>query len=892
MRALLVGIENYAQFGGKKRPGSLNALREIEQRLKDGGWHTRLLTEDASTSNQKAGLTQLLEGVDWLSGCDQSMLILSGMVQDGRFYPCDAKASFVNQSTLKLKDLITALPKETGVIIDGPADSATLEPLTWALVAQTDEDQEEMMFSTYGPTSFLHSLTIALNTWPLNTTLKVREFFDHIKLQDAPPSLYHNYSSLQSVTLLSAFGDEFDAQTMITAPKVGGESNTNDASNQSGSSIDETIASQSSMPRGGRFISKGRFQLLRLLGEGGIGQVFLATDTQLNKKRAVKLLKIPEQLSDSQREHIQGRMIQSAKAAQELSEYSHNVVQVYDIGIDEDTEMPFMVMEYLQGMTLNERLYKSPVLNLDQIFDIGLTLCETLAVAHQQNVVHRDLKPDNIMLINRGGTDLFVKLLDFDLVKVESGEVKTQEGQILGTLEYMAPEQLKGQEIDVRADVFALGAILYECFSGIRANPGKTQRELVRLLLDHGVKPLEEVAPHLPKDLCQLINSCLSLSVGDRPQDAQELAQRLRPLQRYQPALSSISFGIDPLGSTLPYDTPNTLAADEEQSLESLPLLDVAEVHHESSFTADPQNVISSDPKKIQNSSIQHTHGLQEEATLSGVNSSVNIVKYTLVLLAGVLVAVVLMQQLKPSQPSVNVQVDLKEDPSRQAKITAEQSTPIVTLTNLEDLRLLPVPSTEWPDLIKVSTETLAQGGSYRIYEGGRFEERLAYLSYELHFRWKEGDPPIKSWLENEKLRYQLLKRSSLIHLKESPRKLYISNNLFIELLAQRPQQKKLTGLGNVLSFTDGLMVLEVKNKRNRICKSLAAGDVIREISWVVRGKKSLNGRCENENCIGAYDKAHRRKNSEKLRLTLGIERAMKENGAWQSKELKVKCVL
>ena len=108
------------------------------------------------------------------------------------------------------------------------------------------------------------------------------------------------------------------------------------------------------------------------------------------------------------------------------------------------------------------------------------------------------------MLINRKGSDLFLKLLDFDLVKVEEGEVKTQEGQILGTLEYMAPEQLKGMEIDARADVFALGAILYECFSGVRANPGKNQRELVRLLLDHGVKPLEEVASHLPQEALQL----------------------------------------------------------------------------------------------------------------------------------------------------------------------------------------------------------------------------------------------------------------------------------------------------------------------------------------------------------------------------------------------------
>ena len=860
MGALLVGVESYSQFDLKKRPGTINALREVEHRLKEGGWHTRLLVNEASTMTQRSGLSQILEGVEWLNSCEQSLLILSGQIIDGRFYPADAKSTFLNQSTLSIKDLIKSLSSSTGVIIDGPVPSALLGHLPWAIVAQESEANEELVFSSYGPTQFLHSITIALNTWPQHKLLKVQEFFEFVKEQDAPSSIYNNYSSLNSTTLLTPV-QPLLSNTLLTPSSDPTASESSDSS----------ALSQSSMTqRGGRFVAQGRFQLQRILGEGGIGQVYLAKDTQLGKLRAVKLLKIPEQLSNVQRDHIRGRMIQSAKAAQELSEFSHHVVQVYDIGIDEETEMPFMVMEYLKGITLNERLYRSPTLNLEQVFEIGLTLCNTLAVAHQQNVVHRDLKPDNIMLINRNGSDLFLKLLDFDLVKVEAGEVKTQEGQILGTLEYMSPEQLKGQDIDARADVFALGAILYECFSGIRANPGKTQRELVRLLLSDGVIPLEEVAPHLPKELCTIINQCLSLDPDHRPSNATELAKKIKPLQRFQPTLSMMSFGFiveDDHNRPL---TPNTLCDETiDLSIESLSITQ------------------SNDGSKLNIPSQSQTPLLDSPTNSDKEPQASNRLALFLI---GIIVCLLLGWWFT-QPPSPNIEV---ESNSAVALIEADQGSlkqdqERTHLKSLDALTLLPELSESWDDNVQISSEQVSGLGQSRVYHGGRFAERLARLVYELHFRWHEGDPPIDGWMESKALRYQLLRRISLTHLKESKGKLYIPENLYIELLGQRPESHEQKKIGTVMKLTTGLLALK---PRSTGCRSLLIGDLITEMQWIVRGQKKFNGRCKGDECLNAYTRSLKRKGRAKLRLTLNVERIERKDAVWQSNKITLKCVL
>ena len=905
MRALLIGVENYLQFEKGSRPGTVSALREINHRLQEGGWHTRLLVDEASTSTQRSGLTQILEGIEWLHGAELTLVIISGKIYKERFYPSDAKNSFIQQSTLSLADLIKALPAQSGVIIDGPVAAQQVAQTQWALIAQEREEEPESLFSSYGPTQFLHSITVALNTWPTSSMLKVREFFEFVKQQDPPKSLYNNYSSLQSMTLLTPIDQESNAVTLITAPPSGNTSiqkalkadtKSNLFGNEDQSESEEAIPSQSSHPRrAGRFVAKGRFQLLRVLGEGGIGQVYLAKDTQLGKQRAVKLLKIPEQLSEEQRTHIRGRMIQSAKAAQELSEFSHHVVQVYDIGIDEETEMPFMVMEYLKGITLNERLYRSPVLNLEQIFTVGLTLCETLAIAHQQNVIHRDLKPDNIMLIKRGGSDLFVKLLDFDLVKVESGDVKTQEGQILGTLEYMSPEQLKGQDIDARADVFALGAILYECFSGVRANPGKNQRELVRVLLSDGVKPLKEQAPHLPQDLCNLIDACLSLDPEYRPQDAAELVRRLKPLSHHQAALSMMSFSLITDHSS-ESSTPNTLTDVEAHgAVESLPITEDTKTEmNQDQVGLITRPLVNQDQphSELTQASIHNTsktNQVNRTPELSSANASQRMIAVVvgLVILLGL--GFMYLSQGPASQNGISTQQNPPNSDGSGESSNQAGTNNKPTLKALESLMTLPIPSESWPAQVTANGEEIEGFGASRTYSGGRFAERLSRLVYELNFRWREGDPPIEAWSQSAEIRYQLLSRVNLNVLKESSGALHIPQNLYIELLSRRPEQVEQAKLGKFLKLPKGLLALKPTTKP---CKQVMPGDLITDMRWVIRGRKSLNGSCQGTDCLNAYERSLKRKRYAKLKLTFNVERAVKKDGLWQTEKVKMKCAL
>ena len=286
----------------------------------------------------------------------------------------------------------------------------------------------------------------------------------------------------------------------------------------------------------------GRYKLFDLLGEGGYGQVYMAYDAQLKAKRALKIINLPPSLSPEQARETVERMIQAARTTQELSQLTHNVVQVFDIQLILDQPPLYIVMELLEGATLKERL-KRRDLSVSQLLQVADLLLETMAVAHRRGVVHRDLKPENIMITSARHQEVSIKVFDFDLVKVQYSDVLTREGQILGTLEYMAPEQLKGLPVDPRTDVFSIAAILYECFSGVRANPGATQRELVYTLLVSGVRPLREVAPHLPSDLCQLIDQCLDVEMDRRLTHAGELYDRL---QAIKPQLSDLKTSTSP----------------------------------------------------------------------------------------------------------------------------------------------------------------------------------------------------------------------------------------------------------------------------------------------------------------------------------------------------------
>jgi hypothetical protein len=143
--------------------------------------------------------------------------------------------------------------------------------------------------------------------------------------------------------------------------------------------------------------------------------------------------------------------------------------------------------------------------------------------------------------------------------------------------------------------------------------------------------------------------------------------------------------------------------------------------------------------------------------------------------------------------------------------------------------------------------------------------------------------------MESKALRYQLLRRVSLIHLKESKRKLYIPENLYIELLGQRPKSHEQKKIGTVMKLTTGLLVLKPRSKG---CQSLRIGDLITNMQWIVRGQKKFNGRCKEAECLNAYTRSLKRKGRAKLRLTLNIERTKRKNAVWQSDKVTLKCVL
>src|SRR5438552_2597381 len=283
----------------------------------------------------------------------------------------------------------------------------------------------------------------------------------------------------------------------------------------------------------------GPYEILAMLGAGGMGEVYRARDTRLDRTVAVKVL--ASHLSSSP--ELKQRMEREAKA---ISSLNHpHICHLYDIGSQDETD--YMVMEFLEGETLAERLRKG-AMPLNEIFKTGIAVAEALAVAHRQGIVHRDLKPGNIMLTQGGA-----KLMDFGLAKplgarspaLGSGAAPsftaaatlsgpsplnplTMAGSIVGTIQYMAPEQIEGQEADARSDIFAFGAVHYEMVTGKKAFKGKSQASLIASILEHDPVPMSTLQQLTPPVLERAVQTCLAKKPEDRWQTAHDLRLQLQ----------------------------------------------------------------------------------------------------------------------------------------------------------------------------------------------------------------------------------------------------------------------------------------------------------------------------------------------------------------------------
>jgi serine/threonine protein kinase len=293
----------------------------------------------------------------------------------------------------------------------------------------------------------------------------------------------------------------------------------------------ETDPNPADVRPGGRL---GAFEILDVIGTGGMGRVYRGRDTRLDRFVAIKVLS-PEIADDPRsRERFE-------REARVVSRLAHpHICTLYDLGLArvEDVETPFLVMELLDGETLAARLARG-ALPIEQTIRIASQIAEALSAAHANGIVHRDLKPANIMLTSSG-----VKLLDFGLARwrgpvVLSGATATDRGPdvlstaglIIGTLPYMAPEQLRGEPADGRSDLFAFGAVLYEMLTGARAFAADSQASLVAAILEHEPEALTAHQPLTPPALSRLVGRCLAKNPAERWQHAQDVVFELTEIQ-------------------------------------------------------------------------------------------------------------------------------------------------------------------------------------------------------------------------------------------------------------------------------------------------------------------------------------------------------------------------
>jgi hypothetical protein len=259
----------------------------------------------------------------------------------------------------------------------------------------------------------------------------------------------------------------------------------------------------------------GRYEILARIGEGGMGVVYKARQTPLDRVIALKMLN--SQMATDQ-QWVQ-RFYNEAKACSRLQH--PNTIRMFDFGQSPDGRL-FMTMEFLDGMSLREALSRGP-LAPHRVVKILIQCCASLAEAHSIGIIHRDIKPDNVFLLNMAGSPDFVKLLDFSVAKLLEGDrLKTQAGVVFGTPQYMSPEQGRGMPLDARSDLYALGILAFEMLTGNVPFHDENPMTVIQMHLQAGVPPLPQSIPY---SVQQVVRRALEKEPNRRYQSAGEMMQ-------------------------------------------------------------------------------------------------------------------------------------------------------------------------------------------------------------------------------------------------------------------------------------------------------------------------------------------------------------------------------
>ena len=291
----------------------------------------------------------------------------------------------------------------------------------------------------------------------------------------------------------------------------------------------------------------GRYEIRSKIGEGGMGEVYLARDTQLDRDIALKILPLAV-AGDQQRLH---RFVQEARAAAGLSH--PNIAHIYEIG--ESGGAQFIAMEYVEGTALDKKIGGRP-LAIGELLDIAIQITDALDEAHAKGITHRDIKSSNIMITPRGR----VKVLDFGLAKVTQAaanpdqisdsevatRVKTSPGVVMGTVNYMSPEQASGKEVDNRTDIWSVGVVLYEMVTGHLPFEGATPSHVIVAILEKEPLPLSAHVPKVPEALDWIVTETLTKDAAERTQTARELMKKLQRLKQRVDADAEVERSVAP----------------------------------------------------------------------------------------------------------------------------------------------------------------------------------------------------------------------------------------------------------------------------------------------------------------------------------------------------------
>lgn len=327
-----------------------------------------------------------------------------------------------------------------------------------------------------------------------------------------------------------------------------------------------SLDGEESLPR----LLSGRYRLEAKLGHGGMGVVYRATDLTMKRQVAVKLIRATDGVELD--EEVAGRFLREAKNTARI-QHEH-IIEVYDLGRS-DTNDLYMVMELLEGESLSVRLRREGRLSPQAVVHIGRQICEALEVAHDAGIIHRDLKPANVMLVQRAGDDAFVKVLDFGVAKSYTPDQDTQlthTGMLVGTVEYMAPEQIMGKVVDGRTDIYSLGIVLYRMLLGRPPFKDGGVPAMIHAHLNVMPKPLREQVSEVPGPLDRVVLRCLAKKPEQRYETMSELSRALAAaLEPDDLGLANLEYGGDDGG-----DDPYAMGDKTEVARPSTPEIEAA----------------------------------------------------------------------------------------------------------------------------------------------------------------------------------------------------------------------------------------------------------------------------------------------------------------------------